>query len=158
GEIVYSGSNIGGEDFLNIFTHAVAVNLSSLSQLHNYGTQLAAFERRKTSSPDSLRQVGLRIHLEAEMPYSRMGVKVGELKEASPIAHEQGLTIAGVHYYRGTGTNNTDHFLKPFPMLIDVAESFRATLQYVDVGGGFGYPYKQAASVFDWEYFGARMA
>src|SRR5215472_3980166 len=23
GEIVYSGSNIGGEDFLNIFTHAV---------------------------------------------------------------------------------------------------------------------------------------
>jgi diaminopimelate decarboxylase len=157
-EIIYSGSNIGGEDFLNIFTHSVAVNLSSLSQLRNYGAQLAGFERSRTSSPDGLRQVGLRIHLEAEMPYSRMGVKVGELKEASAIAQEQGLTIVGVHYYRGTGTNNTEHFLQPFPTLMDVAECFRATLQYVDVGGGFGYPYKPTAPVFDWEHFGARIS
>jgi diaminopimelate decarboxylase len=158
GEIIYSGSNIGEGDFQNIFTHGVAVNLNSLSQLRNYGARLADFERSRALSPDSLRQVGLRIHLEDETRYSRMGVKVGELKEASAIAREKGLTIVGVHYYRGTGTNNTDQFLKPFPMLIDVAQSFRGTLQYVDVGGGFGYPYKPVAPVFDWEYFGARIA
>jgi len=157
-EIIYSGSNIGEEDLLNIFTHGVAINLSSLSQLRSYGAQLADFEGSRASSPGSLRQVGLRIHLEAEMPYSRMGVKVGELKEASAIADECGLAIVGVHYYRGTGTNNTEHFLQPFPILMDVAQRFGATLQYVDVGGGFGYPYKPAAPVFDWEYFGARIS
>ena len=158
GEIIYSGSNIGEGDFLNIFTHGVAVNLSSLSQLRNYGARLAGFEQSTAVSAQELRRVGLRIHLEAEMPYSRMGVKVGELKDASATAREHGLTIVGVHYYRGTGTNNTQQFLKPFPMLIDVAESFGGSLQYVDVGGGFGYSYKPTAPVFEWEYFGGRIA
>jgi len=158
-EIVYSGSNLDTEDFLNLFTHGVAVNLNSLSQLRNYGIQLASCVRRSMVPSETIQQVGLRIHLETEMPYSRMGVKVCELGEAQTIAGEQGLTIVGVHYYRGTGTNNTEQFLKPFPALFEVARKLGATLRYVDVGGGFGYPYASTAPVaFDWSYFGARFA
>jgi hypothetical protein len=37
------------------------------------------------------RRVGLRIHLEDKMPYSRMGVKVSELDEARTISLREGL-------------------------------------------------------------------
>jgi diaminopimelate decarboxylase len=159
GEIVYSGSNLGPEDMTNLFTHKVAVNLNSLSQLRNYGVHLRNFEGAADGSREVLCRIGLRIHLEDQMPYSRMGVKVAELEEARAIAGEQGLEIVGVHYYRGTGTVGTDHFLKPFPALMEVARRFGDSLQYVDVGGGFGHQYAPNAPIqFDWEHFGTRFA
>jgi diaminopimelate decarboxylase len=84
-----------------------------------------------------------------------MGVKMSEIDAAKAIAAEEDLSIVGVHYYRGTGTINTAHFLKPFPMLMDVARRFTATLKYVDIGGGFGFQYVPAAPTqFEWETFG----
>ena len=158
-EIVYSGSNLDPQDMVNLFTHKVAVNLNSLSQLRNYGVLLRKFAGAADPSREALCRVGLRIHLEDQMPYSRMGVKVAELEEARAIAGEQGLEIVGVHYYRGTGTVGTDHFLKPFPGLMKVARRFGDSLQYVDVGGGFGHQYAPNAPIqFDWEHFGTRFA
>jgi diaminopimelate decarboxylase len=158
-DIVYSGSNITDEDFRNIFSAGVAVNLNSLSQLRQYAKRLHEFEREHGRPLETLRRVGLRIHLEDKMPYSRMGVKVSELDEARAVAGQEGLRLAGVHYYRGTGTLHINHFLEPFPWLMDVARRLGETIEYVDVGGGFGYPYIPGGpDDFDWEYFGARMS
>ena len=157
-EIIYSGSNIDGKDIVNLFLHGISVNLNSLSQLCSYAKCLQAFERTghcDTASASRRRQIGVRIHLEDKMPYSRMGVKTSEVEEASAIALREGLTIVGVHYYRGTGTIHTKHFLEPFPALINVARSFIKNLEYLDVGGGFGYPYMPAGPAdFDWDHFG----
>jgi len=158
-DIVYSGSNITAEDFGNIFSEGVAVNLNSLSQLRQYAKRLHEFDREHGRSLETLRRVGLRIHLEDKMPYSRMGVKVSELDEARAVAGQEGLRLAGVHYYRGTGTIHINHFLEPFPWLMGVARRLGETIEYVDVGGGFGYPYIPGGpDDFDWEYFGARMS
>src|SRR5262249_23670201 len=140
-DIVYSGSNIGPADFQNIFENRVAVNLNSLSQLRQYARRLQDYEREHGIHLPDLRKVGLRIHLEDKMPYSRMGVKVSEVDEATAIASREGIRIAGAHYYRGTGTVHIQHFLEPFPFLIDVARRLGETIEYVDVGGGFGHPY-----------------
>jgi diaminopimelate decarboxylase len=158
GEVMYSGSNVGGEDMLALFRHGVAVNLNSLSQLRGYAARLRAFAGGG-GAPAALRRVGLRIHLEDLAPYSRMGVMVGELDEAAAVAGAGGLALVGAHYYRGTGTSHTEHFLQPFPALLDVARRLGAALEYVDVGGGFGYQYLPTAPTrFEWEHFGARFA
>ena len=84
-----------------------------------------------------------------------MGVKASELEEARTTALQEGLQIVGVHYYRGTGTIHTDHFLEPFSALMKVARYFLADLEYVGVGGGFGYQYMPVGPPdFDWDYFG----
>jgi diaminopimelate decarboxylase len=154
-EIIYSGSNIGDDDFVNLFRHGIAVNLNSLSQLLRYGIQLRQFEQQQQQKVGALRRVGLRIHLEDRMPYSRMGVKVSEIEEARAIARLHDLHIVGVHYYRGTGTIRTHHFLEPFAALMDVARNFLDELGYVDIGGGFGHQYIPAGPVeFEWEQFG----
>jgi diaminopimelate decarboxylase len=157
-DIVYSGSNIPAEDFQNIFTRGTRVNLNSLSQLQQYAGRLREFERAQRRDLPALRKVGLRIHLEDKMPYSRMGVKVSEVDEALAFASANGLRIAGVHYYRGTGTIHIKHFLEPFPSLMEVGKRVGDTLEYVDIGGGFGYPYIPGGpDDFDWEFFGASM-
>jgi diaminopimelate decarboxylase len=162
GEIIYSGSNIDDRDFVNLFIHEISVNLNSLSQLRSYGKCLRVFERvgqKNAGTASRQRQIGLRIHLEDRMPYSRMGVKASEIEQASAIALEEGLKIVGVHYYRGTGTIHTKHFLEPFSALVDVATSVIKDLEYLDVGGGFGYPYMPAGPVdFEWEHFGSRIS
>lgn len=157
-KLVYSGSNINDRDFANLFEHGITVNLNSLSQLRRYAKRLWHFERGEERAA-TLRRVGLRIHLEDRTPYSRMGVKTSELQEARMIALQEGLQIVGVHYYRGTGTINTDHFLEPFSALMNVGRYFLDELQYVDVGGGFGYQYMPVGTPdFDWEYFGTRIS
>jgi diaminopimelate decarboxylase len=156
--IVYSGSNLTAGDMGNLFTQGIRINLNALSQLRQYATRLRAYEREHGVSLEKLRRVGLRIHLEDKMPYSRMGVKVGEVEEARQIADSEGLRIAGVHYYRGTGTIHIKHFLEPFPTLMDVGRRLHDTLEYVDIGGGFGYPYIPGGPEdFNWEVFGASM-
>ena len=153
-KIVYSGSNIEDEDFVNLLEHGITVNVNSLSQLRRYAKGLRLFERRGNKI-GSQQGVGLRIHLQDKMPFSRMGVKVSELEEARMISLEAGMRIVGVHYYRGTGTIHTDHFLEPFSDLMKVGRYFLDELEYVDVGGGFGYQYMAAGPPdFDWRYFG----
>lgn len=159
GDIIYSGSNITREDFHNLFVYRIGVNLNSLSQLREYAKQLHAFEQANNEFIPELRRVGLRIHLEDRSPYSRMGVKACELEEARAIASAERIIIAGVHYYRGTGTIHIRHFLEPFPALMEIAKQTGDTLEYVDIGGGFGYPYiPDGPDDFDWEYFGARLS
>jgi len=159
-DLIYSGSNLGPEDILNTFVHGIPVNLSSLSQLRSYAAHLREFESGPAGGRShALHEVGLRIHLEEHRPYSRIGVMVSEVDEAKGIAAENDLDIVGVHYYRGTGTTSTDHFLKPFPMFMEVARRFAATLKYVDIGGGFGFQYVPSAPRrFEWEEFGAQFA
>src|SRR6266481_5324052 len=59
GVVIYTGSNIGGEDMLNLFSHRVAANLNSLSQLRNYGAALRRFEATTGGSRGRLTRVGL---------------------------------------------------------------------------------------------------
>ena len=88
-----------------------------------------------------------------------MGVHLDEFDEVDAIASQHRLRISGVHYYRGTGTVDIEHFLKPFPVLFEAARRFAPTLKYVDVGGGFGFQYAAAPSTqFDWDVFGRAVA
>ena len=154
-DIMYSGGQLGPEDMFNLFSHGIAANVSSLSQLRSYSAGLRAFEERTGERADACRLVGLRLHLEDEKPFSRMGVKISEIDEALAIGASENIEIAGVHYYRGTGTLTTQHFLRPFETVIDVARRFADTLRYVDVGGGFGFQYRDGRTAqFDWDACG----
>jgi diaminopimelate decarboxylase len=158
-EIVYSGSNVPIADLHKLLETRIRVNLNSLSQLRQYASLLRQLEDQPMEISPSLRRVGLRIHLEERMPYSRMGVKMSEIQDARTLAAREHLTLAGVHYYRGTGTMHIQHFLEPFTCLMQVARQIADQLEYVDVGGGFGYPYIPGGpEAFDWDYFGERMS
>ncbi|AFZ23309.1 diaminopimelate decarboxylase [Cylindrospermum stagnale PCC 7417] len=150
-DIVYSGSNLHWVEMEQVLNWGVTtLNLDSLNQL-----QLCC-EVSQSLHPGVSLRLGLRLNLPEITGDSRIGVRPEEFADAIAITRKAGLKLSGLHFYRGTGTNATAAFT-------DVIDTVLATAQrlpdweYLDFGGGFGYPYHHDGAAFDWQGFGAKL-
>ncbi len=149
--IVYSGSNLDRSEMAQMLKWGIkTLNLDSLAQVKLCGEVYQ--DLAKTIPTPSL---GLRLNLPELTGDSRIGVRPDEFAEAVSIAKYCGLKIEGLHFYRGTGTNATKAFTQVIYRLLSIAQML-PDWQYLDFGGGFGYPYQGGVS-FDWVAFGAAL-
>lgn len=144
--IVYSGSNLDRSEMRQVLEWGIdTINLDSLSQLET----LRDIYRDEYIKP----RLGMRLNFPALTGASRIGVHPGEFQQAVDIAREVGLTIDGIHFYRGTGTNATQAFTDAIETILSLASQL-PDWSYLDFGGGFGYPYHHEKAAFDWVEFG----
>ncbi|MFN6487222.1 MULTISPECIES: decarboxylase [unclassified Nostoc] len=149
-EIVYSGSNLNQAEMIQVLNWGVTtLNLDSLAQL-----QLCCevFLKRREKNI----RLGLRLNLPEITGDSRIGVRPEEFGDAIALTAEVGLKLSGLHFYRGTGTNATAAFTEVIDTVIATAQQL-PDWEYLDFGGGFGYPYHHNKTAFDWEIFGAEL-
>lgn len=150
--IVYSGSNLSYEEMEKVLTWGIStLNLDSISQLELY-CQVYEKLTGKITSPT----LGLRLNFPELTGDSRIGVNPAEFPTAVTLSRKYGLKVTGLHFYRGTGTNATKAFTQVIEKLLTIGEKL-PDWQYLDFGGGFGYPYKQNQIAFDWEDFGKQL-
>ena len=146
-QIVYSGSNLNREEMQQVLDWGVTtLNLDSQAQL-----QLCC-EVHDTQEI----KIGLRLNLPELTGDSRIGVRPEEFPQAIALARQAGLKLSGLHFYRGTGTNATKAFTQVMDTVIAIAEQL-PDWEYLDFGGGFGYPYHHEGAAFDWELFGSEL-
>ena len=144
--IVYSGSNLDRDEMRQLLAWNIqAINLDSLSQLQLF-VDLYSSEYAKP-------RLGLRLNFPALTGDSRIGVHPDDFGTATEIARQAGLTIDGIHFYRGTGTNATQAFLDAIEPILAIASQL-PNWSDLDFGGGFGYPYHHDKAAFDWVEFG----
>jgi diaminopimelate decarboxylase len=144
--IVYSGSNLDRDEMLQVLAWGIhTINLDSLSQLE----LLRDVYRTENAQP----RLGLRLNFPTLTGESRIGVHPDQFEQAVDIAHQAGLTIDGIHFYRGTGTNATQAFTDAIETILSLASQL-PDWSYLDFGGGFGYPYHHEKAAFDWVEFG----
>jgi diaminopimelate decarboxylase len=144
--IVYSGSNLDRDEMRQIIEWGIrTINLDSLSQLE----VLTNIYSEKYAKP----RLGFRLNYPPLTGDSRIGVHPDEFERAIDIARQAGLTIDGIHFYRGTGTNATQAFVDAIESLLSIASKL-PDWSYLDFGGGFGYPYHHDKAAFDWVEFG----
>ena len=149
-EIVYSGSNLNQAEMLQVLNWGVTtLNFDSLAQLQLCCEVLP--KRREKSI-----RLGLRLNLPEITGDSRIGVRPEEFADAIALTGEMGLKLSGLHFYRGTGTNATAAFTQVIDTVIATAQKL-PDWEYLDFGGGFGYPYHHNKTAFDWEIFGAEL-
>jgi diaminopimelate decarboxylase len=129
--IVYSGTNLGADDFRFLLERGIRMNLDSLDQLR---------DRARLGGPGDRRDVGLRLLIDDEERPNRIGVAPGELPEALAIAARADLAITGLHMYAGTNTRRASRFVDCLDRLLAAAAAL-PELAWIDVGGGFGLPY-----------------
>ncbi|QSJ17802.1 decarboxylase [Nostoc sp. UHCC 0702] len=148
-QIVYSGSNLNRVEMEQVLNWGVrTLNLDSISQL-----QLCCEVYKSLTCSFSLR-LGLRLNLPEITGDSRIGVRPEEFADAIALTHQVGLKLSGLHFYRGTGTNATAAFTNVIDQVIATAKLL-PDWEYLDFGGGFGYPYHHDGAAFNWETFGA---
>lgn len=153
-QIVYSGSNLSRSDMAQILTWGIrSLNLDSVAQVEMF---VAAINRQSPPSLPPFR-LGLRLNHPPLTGDSRIGVRPEEFAIAHEIAQQAGLAIAGLHFYRGTGTNATKAFIRAIDEVIAIAQTL-PDWTYLDFGGGFGYPYHHAGVAFAWPEFGQHLS
>ncbi|MCL1463955.1 diaminopimelate decarboxylase family protein [Argonema galeatum] len=146
--IVYTGSNLSRADIQQLIDWKIdRFNFDSLSQLQDF------CEYSRTAGRSRQTELGLRLNSPELTGDSRIGLRPDEFDKAHKIAQQQGFSITGLHFYRGTGTNATSAFTQAIDRLIAIAQQL-PDWRTLDFGGGFGYPYRGGA-VFDWTEFGA---
>lgn len=148
-QIVYSGSNLNRDEMSQILDWGIStLNLDSLSQLQLCCDVYLSLETKK-SAP----KLGLRLNDPELTGDSRIGVRSLEFPEAIAIVKVANLKLSGLHFYRGTGTNATDSFTNATDRVLKLAQKL-PDWEYLDFGGGFGYPYDRDGIAFDWQTFG----
>jgi diaminopimelate decarboxylase len=145
-QLVYSGSNLNREEMRQLLDWGIhIINLDSLSQLQ----LLCDLYCPGCYQP----QLGLRLNYPALTGDSRIGVHPQEFAAAVAITQAAGLTLKGLHFYRGTGTNATKAFTEAIDTVLSLATQL-PDWSYLDFGGGFGYPYQPDGVAFAWPEFG----
>jgi len=153
--IVYSGSNLHQNEMAQVLNWGVkTLNFDSLAQLQLCCEVYQCLkENQQILEPPRL---GLRLNLPELTGDSRIGVRSTEFPQAIALARKAGLKLSGLHFYRGTGTNSTAAFTQVIDTIIAVGQQL-PDWEYLDFGGGFGYPYRSGGTAFDWELFGAEL-
>ncbi len=128
------------------------LNLDSLSALDRFGR----------SAPRA--RVSLRLNLEiggghhphvvTAGPDSKFGLSPAEIPQAIALARKHRLRIVGIHQHVGSGIFQRSLFLRAFDRLLELVPRF-PELEFVDAGGGFGVPYREAERAIDLPRWGA---
>lgn len=147
--IVYSGSNLNYPEMEQVLHWGITtLNLDSVSQLD------LCCQVYQTLTPKLPRlNLGLRLNVPELTGDSRIGVQPEEFPDALKITQSAGLHLNGIHFYRGTGTNSTKAFTQVIDSLCEIGQQL-PDWDYLDFGGGFGYPYQGNGVAFDWQGFG----
>ncbi len=154
-DIVYSGSNLNQEEMAQVFDWGVTtLNLDSISQLRLCCQIFLSHAQTQRRKEEEELNIGLRLNVSED---SRIGVNAADFYEAVSIACAVGLKVTGLHFYRGTGTNATTAFTDVIDSVLEIAQKL-PNWQYLDFGGGFGYPYYHHGAAFDWEVFGHELS
>ena len=132
-DIVFSGSNASEDDLAYLVARDVHVNVDSLDDL------------RRAVAVAPGRPVGLRVHVSDVLPESRVGLREHELAEATAIARAASSPIVSIHVYCGTHGQLVGRYLDALLVLLAHAEQL-PELACVNLGGGFGYDYRDGSS------------
>ena len=92
---------------------------------------------------------------------TKFGVPESEIVHAYTQAKANGIKRFGIHMMSGSNVLNVDYFESVTRKLFEIAESVSKnvgiTFEFVDIGGGFGVPYKPDEQPLDIETVGSRV-
>jgi diaminopimelate decarboxylase len=143
--ILYSGTNLDAADLDFLLTRGIRLNLDSVDQLRDYAARCPGGA------------VGLRLLVDEPSRPSRIGVDPAELPEALAIARAAGVRLIGLHMYAGTNNRSLERFFVCFERLLAASEQL-PDLEELDVGGGFGVPYRPGQEPLELPVLGREVA
>jgi diaminopimelate decarboxylase len=92
---------------------------------------------------------------------TKFGVEESLIVDAYRQAKASGIKRFGIHMMAGSNVLNLEYFpsvtRKLFEVAEKIAEEVELTFEFVDIGGGFGVPYKPDDHPLDMEMLGARV-
>ena len=152
--VLFTGNNVSDEEMRFVRELGVLINVDSLSQLRRYGRMYPGTEVSVRVNPG----IGAGHHGYAVTGgVTKFGIYLDQLDRAIDIAREYSLRVVGLHAHIGSGILSPEPYLRTLEVLLSVARRF-SSLEFVDLGGGFGVPYRPGEGPLDLAYLGSRVS
>lgn len=154
-EITYTGAFPPEDELRAVVERGLRVNVNS-------GADLERFAAMARDRPSASRRVGVRVdpqvgaghhdHVVTAGGGTKFGVPAARAPDVFDRARELGLEPAGLHMHIGSGYLDPDPLLRAVGRLGALANDLEAAghaLGWIDVGGGWGVPYRPGQSPLD---------
>ncbi|MEM0044380.1 MAG: diaminopimelate decarboxylase [Sulfolobales archaeon] len=154
-KILFTGSSVSDEEMRFVRGDlGIMINIDSLSQLRRYGRIFPETE------------ISLRLNLMIGAGHhsytvtggaTKFGIQISEIDRAVEIARENKLKISGLHTHIGSGVMSIEPYTSAMRKLLEIASRFR-DLDFIDIGGGFGVPYRSDEKPLDIKLLGSTIS
>ncbi len=138
-DIMYTESNIGDSEMEEVHRLGILLNIGSLSRLEKWGRKYPGSEvciRFNPNIGDGSHKTNI-----TAGPDVKFGIQHEYASQALEISDRYGLRIIGVHEHIGSGWLDYRQALLAMDIIFEVARKIRG-LKFIDLGGGFGVPYR----------------
>jgi diaminopimelate decarboxylase len=142
-EILYISNNVSEDEFRYAIDAGVKVSVDSVSQLELFGRINPGGKVSFRLNPG----VGAGHHAKVVTggQKTKFGIELSHMPEVKRISGEYNLQIIGINQHIGSLFMEGDVYLQGAASILSIAKQFD-TLEFVDLGGGFGIPYRKQAN------------
>jgi len=153
--ILFTGNNVSDEEMRFVRGDlGVMVNVDSISQLRRYGKLFPGTEVSIRINPG----VGAGHHgYTVTGGITKFGIYLDHIIKVKEIVAEYSLKVVGIHAHIGSGILDVEPYMRTLEVLLKIAEEFK-DLEFIDIGGGFGIPYRPEERLLDLNILGAEVA
>ncbi|MEM2103343.1 MAG: diaminopimelate decarboxylase [Candidatus Bathyarchaeia archaeon] len=150
-QILYTGTSVGDEELAFALEKGVTINIDSLSQFKRL-LQIAVPQKLSVRINTEF-GAGHHEYTVTAGKISKFGVDAETAVEIYRKAKDLGVKSFGIHMHIGSGILQIDPFMKSAEKLFEVAKNVRKktglTFEFIDIGGGFGVPYRPSEEELD---------
>ncbi len=156
--IIFTGVNVSNDELKAVTDLGVMVNIDSLSEME----RLAKIDN---TLPVSFRITpgvgsGHSSKVITGSEGSKFGIPKKDVIGAYMRAKELGLVPKGIHVHIGSGGQSVEPFAEALEVLIEMVNQLKEKgidLEFIDIGGGIGVPYRPNEPEMDVDELGANL-
>ena len=143
GEIFYISNNVSKDELLYAIKAGVSISVDSISQLELFGSINPGGRVAFRINPG----VGAGHHEKVTTggQKTKFGIETIGIPEVKKIIAKYNLRLIGINQHIGSLFMDGDAYMASTENILSVARQFE-DLEFVDLGGGFGIPYKKQAN------------
>ncbi|MGC8869696.1 MAG: diaminopimelate decarboxylase [Brevinematia bacterium] len=153
-DILFTGIGISNEEIDFCFSSGIIPNAGSIDLLSRIGFKYPGSKVSIRINPDF--GAGHHDHVITGGSHSKFGIYESYLDEVEKISKKYDLVISGVHFHIGSGILDYRPFIDAIRKALNVVSKFK-DIEFIDIGGGIGIPYKPDDAKFDLKSFGEKL-
>jgi diaminopimelate decarboxylase len=157
--LMFTGTSVRNDELKFLADANITVNIDSQSELD----RLLKINVPPIVSVRVNPEVGAghHSHCITAGPDSKFGIWEEETIQAYAIAQRARVERFGIHMHIGSGILEVEPYVQAVDKLLSIAkrvhEEVGINFEFIDIGGGFGVPYKPEEKDFDWSEFASKV-
>lgn len=150
-KIVYTSSSISEKEAKRVVDQGVLPNLNSIEEIAILGRTKRNIDIGIRINPDII--AGHHQHTQTAGMISKFGIHLGDIPETLKTAERYNFKIKMAHFHIGSGILDAEIFIQGFKNVLQALKKIELPhLANINLGGGFGTPYRPGESRLDLEH------